>query len=306
MVRLTSDFEANVVAVERIEEYRNIIQEAPWLLVNSVKKEWPENGTIKFENYSLKYRPELEDVLKDISCRIKSNSKIGIVGRTGAGKSSLTLSLFRIIEANQGRIFIDDVDISTIGLHDLRSSITIIPQEAVLFSGSLRMNVDPFDEFSDEEIWKALRHAHLKSYVKGKIDNFLINIINKIIIYCIGLAAGIYHEVLENGENFSVGQRQLICLCRAILRKTKILVLDEATAAVDMETDNLIQKTIRQEFKDCTVLTIAHRINTIMDSDKVMVLDRGTIAEFDKPMKLLEDDKSIFYSMCSDAGLIHK
>lgn len=193
--------------------------------------------------------------------------------------------MVRIIEAADGAIFIDGVNIATLGLHALRSRLTIIPQDAVLFSGSLRLNLDPFDTHKDEEVWRALEHAHLKSFVKG-------------------LTAGLNHEVSEGGENLSVGQRQLICLARALLRKTKVLILDEATAAVDLETDDLIQRTIKTEFNECTVLTIAHRLNTILDSDRVIVLDKGQIIEFDTPNNLLQNKKSVFYGMAKDAGLV--
>ncbi|XP_057660508.1 multidrug resistance-associated protein 1 isoform X6 [Diorhabda carinulata] len=285
LVRMTSDVETNIVAVERIKEYGEAEQEAPWKLSSEkTSPSWPEVGKVEFKNYSVRYRPGLDLVLHDINFEIRGGEKVGIVGRTGAGKSSLTLALFRIIEAAQGNILIDGVKINELGLHTLRSRLTIIPQDAVLFSGTLRINLDPFDKHSDEEVWKSLEHAHLREFVKG-------------------LPAGLNHEVSEGGENLSVGQRQLICLARALLRKTKILIMDEATAAVDLETDDLIQKTIRTEFKDCTVLTIAHRLNTIMDSDRIIVLDRGNIAEFDSPANLLANDKSLFYSMSKDAGL---
>ena len=211
--------------------------------------------------------------------------QIGIVGRTGAGKSSLTLSLFRLIEPTSGKIIIDNYDVTQIGLQELRSKLTIIPQDPVLFSGTLRTNLDPFDQYTDEQLWMAIEHSHLKDFVKSQ-DNQL------------------EHEVVEGGENLSVGQRQLICLARALLRKTKILVLDEATAAVDVETDSLIQSTIRKEFEDCTIITIAHRVNTIIDSNRVVVLDQGSIAEFDTPNNLLANNKSIFYSLAKDAKLI--
>ncbi|XP_030761803.1 multidrug resistance-associated protein 1 isoform X2 [Sitophilus oryzae] len=286
LVRMTSDVETNIVAVERIKEYAEVPQEAAWEIPNEVmSKSWPETGAVAFKDFSIRYRPGLDLVLKRVNFVVKGSEKVGIVGRTGAGKSTLTLALFRIIESVEGQIQIDGVNISTIGLHTLRSRLTIIPQDAVLFSGSLRMNLDPFDTHSDEEVWRSLEQAHLKSFVKG-------------------LPAGLNHEVTEGGENLSVGQRQLICLARALLRKTKVLILDEATAAVDLETDDLIQKTIRTEFRECTVLTIAHRLNTIMDSDRVVVLDKGRISEFDTPANLLTNSHSIFYGMCKDAGLV--
>nr|QST14986.1 ABCC1-2 protein [Diaphanosoma celebensis] len=285
-MRMTSEVETNIVAVERIKEYCESVQEASWENGRrSVAKDWPDQGKIHFENYQVRYREGLDLVLKGISCQIEGGEKVGIVGRTGAGKSSLTLGLFRIIEAAGGAILIDGVNIADLGLHALRSRLTIIPQDPVLFSGTLRMNLDPFNKYSDEEVWRALEHAHLKTFVSS-------------------LAAGLQHEVSEGGENLSVGQRQLICLARALLRKTKVLVLDEATAAVDLETDDLIQATIRKEFKECTVVTIAHRLNTILDSNRVMVLDKGEIREFASPTDLLANKQSIFYGMAKDAGLV--
>uniref|UniRef100_A0A669ERU9 Canalicular multispecific organic anion transporter 1 n=1 Tax=Oreochromis niloticus TaxID=8128 RepID=A0A669ERU9_ORENI len=283
LVRMTSELETNIVAVERVNEYTQLKNEADWVTDTRPPQMWPEAGRVQFENYKVRYRPELDLVLHGITCDIDSTEKIGIVGRTGAGKSSLTNCLFRIIEAAEGCILIDDVDIATIGLHDLRNRLTIIPQDPVLFSGSLRMNLDPFDKFSDEEIWRVLELSHLNSYVSG-------------------LQEGLQHEVAEGGENLSVGQRQLLCLARALLRKSRILILDEATAAVDLETDNLIQNTIRKEFSDCTVLTIAHRLHSIMDSSRVMVLDAGRIVEFDSLNNLLEKEGH-FYTMAKDAGI---
>lgn len=285
LVRMTSDVETNIVAVERIKEYGETPQEAAWEIPDrDPPKEWPMAGSVEFRDFKVRYRKGLDLVLQGISFSVNGGEKVGIVGRTGAGKSSLTLALFRIIEAADGKIFIDNVDISSLGLHTLRSRLTIIPQDPVLFSGTLRMNLDPFGIHADDQVWRALEHAHLKAFVKG-------------------LPNGLSHEVTEGGDNLSVGQRQLICLARALLRKTKVLILDEATAAVDLETDDLIQRTIREEFKDCTVLTIAHRLNTILDSDRVIVLDKGTIVEFDSPTNLLKKTDSSFYSMAKDAGL---
>ncbi|XP_052041364.1 ATP-binding cassette sub-family C member 2 [Apodemus sylvaticus] len=283
LVRMTSEAETNIVAVERINEYINVENEAPWVTDKRPPADWPRKGEIQFNNYQVRYRPELDLVLKGITCNIKSTEKIGVVGRTGAGKSSLTNCLFRILESAGGQIIIDGLDIATIGLHDLRERLTIIPQDPVLFSGSLRMNLDPFNKYSDEEIWRALELAHLKSFVTG-------------------LQLGLLHEVTEGGDNLSIGQRQLLCLGRAVLRKSKILILDEATAAVDLETDSLIQTTIRNEFSQCTVITIAHRLHTIMDCDKIMVLDNGKIVEYGSPEELLSN-LGPFYLMAKEAGL---
>ncbi|XP_077442262.1 multidrug resistance-associated protein 1-like isoform X2 [Vanacampus margaritifer] len=246
--------------------------------------DWPATGSIRFEDYGLQYRKGLDWALKGISVDIRDKEKVGIVGRTGAGKSSLALALFRILEASGGRIRMDDVDIAHVGLADLRSRITIIPQDPVLFSGSLRMNLDPFDVCSDQELWRALELAHLSGFVRALPDR-------------------LQHQCCEGGENLSVGQRQLLCLARALLRKSKILLLDEATAAVDLEMDHLIQSTLRTHFKHCTVLTIAHRLNTVMDCDRILVMERGAIVEADAPARLLQQ-QGHFYGMCQQAGLL--
>ncbi|XP_070201853.1 multidrug resistance-associated protein 1-like [Littorina saxatilis] len=286
LVRMASELETNVVSVERLKEYSETPTESEWVVPGRRPPgDWPADGSINFVNYSVRYRPGLDLVLKGVNCHILGGEKVGIVGRTGAGKSSMTVGLFRLIESATGSIVIDRHTIDNMGLHDLRSRLTILPQDPVLFSGSLRMNLDPFDQYSDNQIWTALEHAHLKKFVQ---DN----------------RAKLMYEVGEGGSNLSVGQRQLVCLARSLLRKTKILVLDEATAAVDMETDDLIQQTIRTEFKDSTVVTIAHRLNTIMDYDKIMVLDQGEIKEYDAPKKLLENKNSAFYSMAKDANLV--
>ncbi|XP_065414945.1 multidrug resistance-associated protein 1 isoform X9 [Chrysemys picta bellii] len=282
---MSSEMETNIVAVERVKEYSETEKEAPWCIEQTAPPDnWPHEGKVEFRGYGLRYREDLDLVLKNINVTINGGEKVGIVGRTGAGKSSLTLGLFRINESAEGEIIIDGVNVAKIGLHDLRFKITIIPQDPVLFSGSLRMNLDPFDKYSDEEIWTSLELAHLKNFVSSLPDK-------------------LNHECSEGGENLSVGQRQLVCLARALLRKSKILVLDEATAAVDLETDDLIQSTIRTQFEDCTVLTIAHRLNTIMDYERVLVLDKGEIVECDSPTNLLQK-KGIFYSMAKDSGLV--
>uniref|UniRef100_A0A665WUG6 ATP-binding cassette, sub-family C (CFTR/MRP), member 3 n=1 Tax=Echeneis naucrates TaxID=173247 RepID=A0A665WUG6_ECHNA len=257
---------------------------APWEVEDKKPPpEWPMEGNVQFQDYSVRYREGLDLVLKKLNLSVQGGEKIGIVGRTGAGKSSMTLCLFRLLEAAAGEITIDRVKIAEIGLHDLRSKLTIIPQEPVLFSGTLRMNLDPFDQCSDEDVWKALEHCHLHKFVSNQ-------------------PAKLDLECAEGGENLSVGQRQLVCLARALLRKTKILVLDEATAAIDLETDNLIQSTIRTQFEECTVFTIAHRLNTVMDYTRILVLDKGQVAEFDTPTNLISQ-RGIFYSMAKDAGL---
>ncbi|KAM3591495.1 uncharacterized protein V6R79_002723 [Siganus canaliculatus] len=284
MVRMSSDLENNIVAVERVKEYSETKTEAPWEVEDKKPPpEWPMAGNVEFHDYSVRYREGLDLVLKKLTLNVKGGEKIGIVGRTGAGKSSMTLCLFRLLEAAAGEITIDDVKIAEIGLHDLRSKLTIIPQEPVLFSGTLRMNLDPFDKYNDEEVWKALEHSHLHKFVSNQPSKLEL-------------------ECSEGGENLSVGQRQLVCLARALLRKTRILILDEATAAIDLETDDLIQSTIRTQFEDCTVFTIAHRLNTIMDYTRVLVLDKGQIAEFDTPTNLI-GQRGIFYGMAKDAGL---
>lgn len=283
-VRQVSEIEANIVSVERVNEYTNTPNEAPWRIEGREPAPgWPSRGVVKFDGYSTRYREGLDLVLHDISADVAAGEKIGIVGRTGAGKSSFALALFRMIEAAGGRIVIDDVEVSQIGLHDLRSNITIIPQDPVLFSGTLRFNLDPFFTYSDDQIWRALELAHLKHFAAGLPD-------------------GLLYKISEAGENLSVGQRQLVALARALLRHTRVLVLDEATAAVDVATDALIQETIREEFKECTVFTIAHRLNTIMDYDRIMVLDKGSILEFDTPDALMADKNSAFAKMVADAA----
>lgn len=286
LVKIGAMMESQIVGLERILEYSVLPSESTWEIEETKpSSEWPQNGNIQIHNYSTIYREGLDPVLKNINLSIDPGIKLGVVGRTGAGKSSFILSLFRILEPISGEIIIDDIDITKIGVHDLRSKLTVIPQDPVLFAGSLRMNLDPFLEHTNEEIWRSLEFSHLKSFVTT-------------------LPEELEHKITEGGENLSAGQRQLICLARALLRRTKILILDEATASVDLDTDNLIQETVRQAFADCTVIIIAHRLHTIMKCDKIICFSQGQLVEEGSPDELIKDQSSHFYSMAKDAGLV--
>ncbi|KAJ2160764.1 hypothetical protein GGF46_002010 [Coemansia sp. RSA 552] len=282
-VRSYTEVENSMVQLERVAEYAQLPSEAPELIEDNTPQDvWPEQGLVEFKNYSTRYRDGLPLVLNNLSFRVEPRQKVGIVGRTGAGKSSLTLALFRIVEAAEGQILLDGEDISQYGLFDVRSRLSIIPQDPVLFAGTVRENLDPFSKYTDQEIWNALEHAHLAEFIRTKADR-------------------LEFEVTQGGENLSVGQRQLICLARALLKRAKILVLDEATAAIDNSTDAIIQESIRREFQDCTVLTIAHRLNTIIDNDKILVIDAGRVAEFDTPKNLLSNESSLFSRLVEEA-----
>ncbi|KAF5286380.1 hypothetical protein FQR65_LT12631 [Abscondita terminalis] len=281
-VRQTAELENNMTSVERILEYNSIEHEVQ--SKNKSPKNWPQFGEIKFVDVYFKYYVQDSPVLENINFTIKPLEKVGIVGRTGSGKSSLINALFMLSDLT-GSIYIDNIDITTLNLQDLRSKISIIPQEPVIFSGSFRKNLDPFDQYRDEDVWKVLEDVNLKDMVAA-------------------LTNGLHSKISEGGSNLSVGQRQLICLARAILRNNKILVLDEATANVDPETDDLIQKTIRRKFDKCTVLTIAHRVHTVMDSDKIMVVNDGRIVEFDDPTVLMKNRNGYFYEIVQSSGKI--
>uniref|UniRef100_A0A8C4VW10 Multidrug resistance-associated protein 4 n=1 Tax=Gopherus evgoodei TaxID=1825980 RepID=A0A8C4VW10_9SAUR len=281
-VRQSAEVENLMISVERVMEYTELEKEAPWESNKHPPAEWPSQGVIAFENVNFTYSLDGPLVLRHLSVLIKSKEKVGIVGRTGAGKSSLIAALFRLAEP-KGRIWIDKYLTSELGLHDLRKKISIIPQEPVLFTGTMRKNLDPFNEYTDEELWNVLEEVQLKEAVEELPDKMET-------------------QLAESGSNFSVGQRQLVCLARAILKKNKILIIDEATANVDARTDELIQKTIREKFAQCTVLTIAHRLNTIIDSDKIMVLDAGRLKEYNEPYILLQEKESLFYKMVQQVG----
>ncbi|XP_013148667.1 PREDICTED: probable multidrug resistance-associated protein lethal(2)03659 [Papilio polytes] len=291
-MRQSAEMENQMTSVERVLEYTKLPQEAA--LRSEAEKappaDWPPEGALTFDDLSLKYTPDGNYVLHKLQFNVKPQEKIGIVGRTGAGKSSIIQALFRLAYL-EGTIVIDGVDISTIGLHDLREKISIIPQEPVLFSGTMRKNLDPFDEYSDETLLKALNNVELLKADEG--------------------VEALYKQVSESGCNFSVGERQLVCLARAIVRDERVLLLDEATANVDAQTDALIQTAIRLHFQRCTVLTIAHRLNTVIDSDKILVLDAGRLMEYDHPHILLQNKKGYFRKMVAETGpamaaMLHK
>ncbi|EPS64314.1 hypothetical protein M569_10464 [Genlisea aurea] len=284
VLRLASMAENSFNAVERVGTYIELPSEGPEIIEgHRPPPGWPSAGSIEFKDVVLRYRPELPPVLHGISYAISPSDKVGIVGRTGAGKSSMLNALFRIVEVESGRVLIDDCDISKFGLFDLRKVLGIIPQSPVLFSGTVRFNLDPFNEHNDADLWESLERAHLKDAIRRN-------------------PLGLEAEVCESGENFSVGQRQLLSLSRALLRRSKILVLDEATAAVDVRTDALIQKTIREEFRSCTMLIIAHRLNTIIDCDRILLLDSGQVVEYDTPRALLQREDSAFSKMVQSTG----
>lgn len=240
--------------------------------------DWPRTGKVKFHNMSLRYDPNGAPILKNLRLEIQPGWKVGVVGRTGAGKSSLISALFRLTHID-GIIEIDNINTASISLESLRSKVSIIPQDPVLFSESVRYNLDPFGLYSDDELWRALEDVELK----GSIES-------------------LDYRVTEGGANFSVGQRQLICLARAILRNNKVLVLDEATANVDPQTDALIQKAIREKFQKYTVITVAHRLHTVMDSDRILVMEAGSAKEFDVPHILLEMENGILRNMVEATG----
>ncbi|KAF5286349.1 hypothetical protein FQR65_LT12643 [Abscondita terminalis] len=282
-MRQITELENQMTSVERITEYEDIeVEKLNDQSKSVVKQNWPQNGKIEFFNLSLSYFGDVSPVLHNVSFKIEALQKVGIVGRTGAGKSSLIYALFRLADI-EGTIFIDDIDTKTVTLQHLRTKISIIPQEPVLFSGTLRNNLDPFQEFNDDTLWDALEKVELKDIIARSLS-------------------GLDSEISEGGSNLSVGQRQLLCLARALLRKNRILILDEATANVDHVTDTLIQNTIRKQFTSCTVVVIAHRLDTIIDCDKILVMDAGQAVEFDEPHVLLQNVDGAFYKMLKETG----
>ncbi|EOA34104.1 hypothetical protein CARUB_v10021605mg [Capsella rubella] len=283
-IYISCSVENKMVSVERIKQFIDIPSESEWESKGYLPpSNWPSHGNVHLKDLKVRYRPNTPLVLKGITLEIKGGEKVGVVGRTGSGKSTLIQVLFRLVEPSQGNIIIDGIDIRTIGLHDLRSRFGIIPQEPVLFEGTVRSNIDPTEQYSDQEIWKSLERCQLKDLVSSKPEK-------------------LDSLVVDNGENWSVGQRQLLCLGRVMLKQSRLLFLDEATASVDSQTDAMIQKIIRKDFEACTIISIAHRIPTVMDSDRVLVIDAGKAKEFDSPARLLEK-QSMFTALVQEYAL---
>lgn len=281
---MTAEFETYMISAERVFEYGSLQSESALRIEGRcMDVRWPQHGALSFDHVYLRYCSHLPHVLKDISFTVAAGETVGVVGRTGAGKSSLISLLFRLVESERGSIFIDGIDIRTLGLHELREKISIIPQDPSLFSGTIRKNLDPFDRYQDQKLWSALTEANLAPAIRN-MDKQL------------------YAIVSEGGSNLSIGQRQLLCLARSLLRDNRILVMDEATANVDQETDAQIQSTIRTKFAGYTIITIAHRLHTIIDMDKILVMDDGCLVEYDRPFTLLTDKNGLFYSMVHETG----
>lgn len=296
-------------ATERIVEYSRIPIEDQYgrdaqpgaentTMEHTVPAAWPVEGRLDIEGLVVGYDPDLPPVLRGLSFKVTKNQRVGVVGRTGAGKSSLTLALFRFLEAREGSIRIDGIDISKIGLHDLRSRLAIIPQDPVLFSGTVRSNLDPFDDHTEADLYDAMERVQL---IRSSINGSGTAIPATLSETNINIFKSLSSRISEGGLNLSQGQRQLLCLARAIVSRPKIMILDEATSAVDMATDLLIQRSIREEFKDSTLIVIAHRLSTIADFDKILVMSDGKAVEFDTPRNLLEE-RGMFWGMVGQSG----
>ena len=281
--RQTADVENMMTSVERVMSYTELDQEPGYSIQKKPPDDWPPEGEIQFENMDLTYYEGGPKVLKDITLKINAHEKVGVAGRTGAGKSSMVAALFRMPDPD-GKMFIDNMLIGDLNLQSTRQVISVITQNPVLFSGSLRKNLDPFSKYGDSDIWNVLEQVQMKEKIQELPENM-------------------YYELSEGGNNFGVGERQLLCLARALLNKNRIIVMDEATANVDFNTDRRIQDTIRSKFNDCTVITIAHRLNTILDYDKVMVMDRGKVIEYDKPDVLLQDENGVLTELFRNQSL---
>ncbi|KAI9025849.1 hypothetical protein CLU79DRAFT_789637 [Phycomyces nitens] len=296
LIRQYTQVEMELNSVERVQEYLELEQEAPPIIKGSrPPAAWPTTASVEVKDLAIKYAEHLDPVLHEISFDIRSHEKVGVVGRTGSGKSTLALSFFRFLEPTNGSIFIDGIDISHIGLQDLRSKLTIIPQDAILFSGTIRSNLDPFEEYTDSAVWESLVRAHLSPKNRDEEvpeGNAKWGV------------TSLTQTVSDGGNNFSQGQRQLLCMARALLKNSRLIIMDEATASVDFETDKKIQNTIREEFVHSTLICIAHRLRTIIDYDRVLVMDQGNVVEYDTPANLLLNNAGtgLFKSMCEKSG----
>ena len=305
LTSLFSQIEADFSVVERIHEYINTVPQEMSILPTHKRDsfidiEWPQSGTIEVKDICVRYGKDLPLVLNNLSFTISSGNKIGIVGRTGSGKSTLILCLLRLLELESGNISFDGLDTASVPIHTLREKITVLPQDPILFQGTIRTNMDPFNIYGDDKIIYALRTVRMLSVLEERLkigSSTLIEMNIPMEDSNINISSICNIEVEQNGNNFSVGERQLLCLARAIMKKSKILLLDEATASIDLKIDEMIQKILRVEFKDCTIITIAHRLSTIMDYDKILVLNNGILCEYNAPNILLEDKQSLFYSM---------
>lgn len=306
LLRAQTQTENDMNSAERLVSYATSLpMEAKYRIPETQPdSSWPNEGRITFDNVSLAYRPGLPLVLNNVNLNIKGCEKIGICGRTGAGKSTIMSALYRLVELHEGKITIDDVDISRLGLYELRHKLSIIPQDPVLFKGTLRKNLDPFGERTDNELWDALVRS-------GAIEASQLQDVKKEHKDQNGIAVDMHkfhldQEVEEEGSNYSLGERQVLALTRALVRGSKVLILDEATSSVDYETDAKIQSSIVKEFSACTILCIAHRLKTILHYDRILVLEKGSVAEFDTPSNLFNNKKGIFHSMCVDAGIVEE
>jgi ATP-binding cassette subfamily C (CFTR/MRP) protein 1 len=290
MVSQFAQNEQNMNAVERVLEYTDLPAEGDKYTKDDPPEDWPQRGQVRFKDVDLAYRPGLPLVLKNVNFEVRKGEKVGIIGRTGAGKSSLLQALFRTVKLSSGSILIDDVDIGTIGLSTLRSRLALVPQDSTLFLGTLRDNLDPLNQSTDAELISVLQRVWLIP-TAGDIDP------------AVETKFGLNATVSDEGSNYSAGEKQLLALARALIKNSRVIVLDEATSSIDVETDAKLQQTIRKEFADVTLLCIAHRLNTIAYYDRVLVMDGGKVAEFDTVLNLFDKGDSIFRSLCDEANL---